>query len=69
MVFVLKGPYLIPYPSLKRANEKSPEDSGRTRKKDNIGECLFSHGTRYAIMWFNAYENGRDNTHGNTGKY
>jgi len=32
MVFVLKGPYLIPYPSLKRANEKSPEDSGRTKK-------------------------------------
>jgi hypothetical protein len=30
LVFVLKAPCSIPYPSLKRANEKSPEDSRRT---------------------------------------
>jgi hypothetical protein len=30
LVFVLKAPSSIPYPSLKRANEKSPRDSART---------------------------------------
>jgi hypothetical protein len=32
LVFVLKAPSSIPNPSLKRANEKSPGDSGRTGK-------------------------------------
>jgi hypothetical protein len=37
LVFVLKAPSSIPNPSLKRANEKSPGDSGRTNIAENAG--------------------------------
>jgi len=40
LVFILKAPGSIPYPSFKLPNEKSPEDYGRTNKMDGAFELF-----------------------------